>query len=188
MNEKTDISDASLVLAYQKGDKKALTLLVKRWHLLYCRLAFFYVKDADIAKDIAQECWIIIHKKRDSLKDPEKWKSWTISIVNRRSLDWLRKSNRERNKLHDFFKENSTSVSNDKEESDEQIKIREQLLMGISKLSLNQQEVIQLFYREGYSLKEISKIMSTTVSVTKSRLFHAREKLKTILKKKKYEE
>ena len=186
MKRKPNISDASLVIEYQKGNKKTFAVLVKRWHLLFCKLAFFYVKDADVAKDIAQESWVTIHKKLDTIKEPEKCKSWAISVVNRKALDWLRKSNRERTKLQDFFNEFPRQKVDDKED-DEKLRIREQLLMGISKLSINQQEVIQLFYREGYSLKEISKIMATTVSVTKSRLFHAREKLKTILKDRNYE-
>jgi len=47
---------------------------------------------------------------------------------------------------------------------------------------MQQQMVIKLFYTEEYSLKEISKTLNISVGTTKSRLFHAREKLKQILK------
>lgn len=183
MKKSTNISDASLVVEYQNGNKRVFPLLVKRWHKPFCKFAFFYVKDADVAKDIAQESWVMIMNKISGLKEPEKFKSWAISIVNRKSLDWLRKTNREKAKLYIYFDENKKKGLNESLD-DEEVKVREQLLMGISKLSFNQQEVIQLFYREGFSLKEISQIMSSSVSVTKSRLFHAREKLKTILKHK----
>lgn len=186
MKKEINISDSTLVVELQKGNKKVLPKLVKRWHLSFCKLAFFYVKDADVAKDIAQESWIVIINKISNLKEPEKCKSWAISIVNRKAIDWLRKVNRERAKLQSVYNE-SPKIEYQKGEDDEALKIRNQLLMGISKLSINQQEVIQLFYKQGYSLKEISSIMSTTVSVTKSRLFHAREKLKTILKNRTHE-
>ncbi len=180
MGNKFNISDASLVVAYQKGDKSILPLLVKRWHLSFCKLAFFYVKDGDVAKDIAQESWIVIIKKIQDLKDPNKCKSWAISIVNRKAIDWLRSSNRERIKLQAIFEEKpKTSFESVEEDS---LKIKKQLILAINQLSVNQQQVIKLFYGQGYSLKEIGEIMNTTMGNTKSRLFHAREKLKTILK------
>lgn len=185
MNKERIISDASLVIAYQNGDKKVIPILVKRWHVTFCKLAFFYVKNADVAKDIAQESWIVILDKMDDIKDPEKCKSWAISIVNRKAIDWLRNYNRERIKLQSVFAERpkieiETEVCNE-------LKIKKQLILAIEKLSVKQQQVIKLFYGQGYSLKEIGEIMNTTAGNSKSRLFHAREKLKTILKDKNYE-
>tara|TARA_R110002073_G_scaffold8207_1_gene45569 strand:- start:19731 stop:20288 length:558 start_codon:yes stop_codon:yes gene_type:complete len=182
MKKEINISDSALVIELQKGNKKVLPLLVKRWHLSFCKLAFFYVKDADVAKDIAQESWIVIIDKMNDLKEPGKCKSWAISIVNRKAIDWLRKTNRERAKLQSVFAERQ-KVQFEVEESNE-LKVKKQLILAISKLSVNQQQVIKLFYGQGYSLKEVSEIMNTTVGNTKSRLFHAREKLKTILKHK----
>jgi RNA polymerase sigma-70 factor (ECF subfamily) len=47
--------------------------------------------------------------------------------------------------------------------------------------------VIRLFYKENYTLKEISDLLQLSIGTTKSRLFHAREKLKTKLKYSDYE-
>jgi RNA polymerase sigma factor (sigma-70 family) len=55
---------------------------------------------------------------------------------------------------------------------------------AILSLPANQQVVLRLFYTEGYSLNEISDILEIAVGTVKSRLFHGREKLKTILKNK----
>jgi RNA polymerase sigma-70 factor (ECF subfamily) len=53
MKNTNNLSDVVLIEKYQKGDTKVLNLLVKEWHLKFCNLAFFIVKDADVAKDIA---------------------------------------------------------------------------------------------------------------------------------------
>lgn len=53
MNKPEKIFDALLVLRCQKGDKKSIPLLVKRWYKKLCRQAFYFTKDIDIAKDIA---------------------------------------------------------------------------------------------------------------------------------------
>ena len=97
--------DAKLVIAYQSGNKKAMALLVNRWHVQFCKFAYWYVKDVDVAKDIAQDSWAIIYKKLDTLEQPEKFKSWAISIVNIKAIDWIRATGRELNKLHVFYDE-----------------------------------------------------------------------------------
>lgn len=185
MKKKKTLSDATLVENYQKGDKKILSLLVKRWHLQFCNFAFWIVKDADLAKDIAQESWKVIINKLDSLKEPEKFKSWAISIVNRKAIDFLRAKQREQNKLQSLYSEVKTE--NTVLEVDDNSALKQKLLKAIEKLSTEQQMVVNLFYVQSYSLKEISEILKISIGTTKSRLFHAREKLKTFLKHYNYE-
>ncbi|WP_435263173.1 RNA polymerase sigma factor [Tenacibaculum sp. nBUS_03] len=187
MKDFNNSSDKELVLAYKLGKKVAFSYLVKRWHLQFCKLAFWYVKDADIAKDIAQESWKVILRKIEDLEDPDKFKSWSISIVNRKALDSLRSTKKRKLKLESYYEHKSRvkpflEVTENKESMYKQ-KLRE----GIQKLPENQKIVIQLFYTQNYSLNEISELVNISVGTAKSRLFHAREKLKTILKHVDYE-
>ena len=62
------------------------------------------------------------------------------------------------------------------------------MFKSINSLSSKQQVIIKLFYNQNYKLKEISEILEISIGTAKSRLFHAREKLKTILKHRDYEE
>lgn len=180
--KKTDnLIDANLVIAYQNGDKEVSKQLVKRWHVQFCRFAFWICKDADLAKDIAQESWVVIFKKLPELNDPKKFKSWSISIVNRKTIDWIRASKREHNKLTTFYNDHSeeTEAVERNEESKLIVVLREEL----QKLPENQKMVIQLFYMDNYSLKQIGELLTISVGTAKSRLFHAREKLKLVVKK-----
>lgn len=182
MKNRLKISDKELVLAYQSGDKIALNYLVKRWHLYFCKLSFYKVKDADIAKDIVQESWKIIFNKLYDLQEPEKFKSWAISIVNRKAIDWLRAHQRNESKLHRYSKEITEEPEESKEVVSQEELLKRKLLEAIQKLSDEQQVVIRLFYTQSYTLKEISSLLKISVGTAKSRLFHAREKLKTIIK------
>ncbi len=171
--------DKQLVLEYQSGNKKALVFLVKRWHKLFCEKAFYVLKDADAAKDITQDCWHIIMDKICNLKQPESFGSWGMRIVYTKSLDAVKAKNRRQDELtHYKYEQDLLDV---KEDDKEQLKNK--LLQTVKKLPENQQTVIRLFYVEDYSLKEISNILNISVGTTKSRLFHAREKLKLILKR-----
>ncbi len=177
--------DTNLIIEYQSGNKKVIALLVKRWHIEFCRFAFWYTKDADVAKDIAQESWTVILNKLDTLHEPKKFKSWAISIVNRKSIDFIKAKNREKIRLKQYSNENSNTVFDEKIDDQEEKKIL--VLKTLKTLSLHQQTVLKLFYIEDYSINEISEILKTSKGTIKSRLFHAREKLKITLKLRNYE-
>ncbi len=168
--------DAAFINAYKQGDKNALTKLVKRWHLEFCKKAFWLVKDADLSKDIAQDCWQIIIHQLHNLENPSRFKSWAFRIVYSKSMDALRQKSRKRFKENELKQEQT--VFHEEEDNSE---IRARLLDAIGKLPVQQQIVLRLFYTQDYSLKEIAKMMNVSEGTVKSRLFHAREKLKTEL-------
>tara|TARA_R110002050_G_scaffold24083_2_gene64239 strand:+ start:28754 stop:29311 length:558 start_codon:yes stop_codon:yes gene_type:complete len=184
MNKKEQLIDEKLILEYQSGNGKALALLVKRWHKLFCNKAFWIVKDADLAKDIAQDSWKVIIGKIDELKNLNSFGSWALRIVYNKSLDVLN-ANKKKSKAIEAYKYQQDEIINDDENDTENLK--RTLLKLIKELPQHQQVVIRLFYLEDYSLKEISNILKISVGTAKSRLFHAREKLKTTLKNIHYE-
>ena len=182
---KENKSDGDLVLEFQSGNKKALNQLVKRWHKTFCEKAYWLVKDADVAKDIAQDSWGVIIKKIDTLKKIESFGSWASRIVYNNSMDWINKNKRKQKHIEQVkYEQETVDVEKD---LDANIEIKLKLLQVFKRLSPHQQMVLKLFYTEGYSLKEISTFLNISVGTTKSRLFHGREKLKQLLIKYNYE-
>ena len=180
-----NISDGDLVLEFQSGNKKALNQLVKQWHKTFCEKAYWLVKDADVAKDIAQDSWSVIIKKIDTLKKAENFGSWALRIVYNNSMDWINKNKRAQKHIEQIkYEQETVDVEHDWDANTE-IKLR--LLQVFKRLPQHQQVVIKLFYTEGYSLKEISNTLKISMGTTKSRLFHGREKLKQLLKQYNYE-
>ncbi len=180
---KTDQNiDEKLVEAYRAGDKKALAVLVKRWHKLFCNKAFWMVKDRDAAKDIAQDSWTVIIKRIDSLKDSKQFKYWAYRIVCNKSTDWLRLQSK---KHKQTIRYDIEIESNDIEYSENE-HIKQALLKALNELPTHQKTIVRLFYIESYSLKQISDLLDIALGTAKSRLFHAREKLKKELKNKKH--
>lgn len=174
-------SDSFLVLDFQSGNKQALVLLVERWHKILCKKAFWVLKDVDLSKDVAQECWQVVILNINNLKNPNSFGGWISRIVYRKSLDVLM-----RNKKTEKIKEDYKYRQDGKVEEKDFMKSSEKhLLKAINALPFNQQVVIRLFYLESYSLKEISKLLDLSTGTVKSRLFNARESLKQTLKKQK---
>ncbi|NNK61050.1 MAG: sigma-70 family RNA polymerase sigma factor [Flavobacteriaceae bacterium] len=177
--------DAELVKAYQSGNDLALAELVRRWHLTFCKKAHWILKDSELAKDIAQETWQTIMVKISDLHDPQRFGSWALRIVYSKSLDVIRKSARDSENYKSYAKDHRSLMASEPNKNSEILKLN--LLEAIGSLPIQQQQVIKLFYTENYSIKEIGNLLDISVGTTKSRLFHAREKLKQHLKSGTYE-
>ncbi|WP_299885778.1 RNA polymerase sigma factor [uncultured Lacinutrix sp.] len=171
-------NDADLIESYKLGNKKALTILIKRWHLVFCEKAYFIVKDSDLAKDIAQDSWKTIITKINDLNNENSFASWALRIVYYKALDSIKSRNKEIERLN-VYARNQSSFN---ETYTDKTEIKKKLLNAINLLSQQQKDTIKLFYIESYSLKEIARIMETSLGTVKSRLFHAREELKKQLK------
>nr|WP_299383667.1 RNA polymerase sigma factor [Allomuricauda sp.] len=170
--------DGLMVLEYQSGNTKSLSILVNRHHLRLCRHSYRFTKDLEVSKDIVQDSWRVIIKKLNTLKDPNSFSCWSTRIVTRKSLDYLNKQQRNRGHLKEYAQESITSMEMDDQGNPKLANLQS----GIKALPENQQMVLRLFYMEEYSLKEIAQILNISVGTAKSRLYHAREKLKKILK------
>jgi len=181
-NNSEHIFDGLLVLKCQAGDEEALSLLVKRWHQQLLRQANRHLFDTEISKDVVQESWQAIVKGIGKLKEPSKFGVWALSITSRKAIDWIRKKQLSRSR-------SATDISIQLEYESEAESGQEEKLSSMSdalkKLPPEQRIVLSMFYLESMSLVEISFILSIPVGTVKSRLYHAREKLKKILFKKK---
>ncbi|WP_445382421.1 RNA polymerase sigma factor [Robiginitalea sp. IMCC43444] len=178
MKKISKVVDGLLVLQYRAGDKRALDLLIRRYHKKLCRHAYRYTKDKDTARDVVQESWKRAINGISKLREPNTFGSWIMTIVTRKALDYLAKKGKERQRLKEFhFLEKQPADTENNYGPEIIISLRR----AIESLKTDHQVVLKLFYTESYSLNEISEITGVSVGTVKSRLFHAREKLKTIL-------
>lgn len=181
MSNTNKILDSFLVISYQSGDKKAIELLVRRWNKKLCVQAYRYTKDWDLAKDVTQDTWHTIITKLFLLRDANSFGSWAMTIASRKALDLIKKDGKNR-KIDEHY----TLVNDEVETSPMSAKEERigRILKMIPELPFDQQMVLKLFYLEEYSLKQISEITGVSMNTVKTRLFRAREKLKSIIKNK----
>lgn len=178
MKNSRKIFDGLLVLEFQSGNKKALSFLVKRYQNDFISYAYWYTGNFEMAQDVIQDSWGSIVKALHSLKKPDSFKSWALRIITRKAQDHLKAMNRKRN-----FEKGLQPQPH--LEDDEVIQKETQLTelnKAIKNLSNDHRLVIRLFYKERHSLKEISEILEISQGTVKSRLYHAREKLKSLIK------
>ncbi len=184
MEKPSKVFDAILVISAKSGDKKAMGLLAKRWHKRLCLQAYRYTKDWNLAQDMAQDTWGTVMQKLHALKDANRFGSWVLSIVTHKALDWLKKEKKQLQHLKNRYQDYKTIPEESEDPKEQQIK---QVLELLKKLPPDHKVVLTLFYLEKYSIKQISEITGVSVNTVKTRLFRAREKLKSEIKNKHHE-
>ncbi len=183
MSTKQNPSDRILVEKYNSGDRSVLPILVRRWHKIFCEKAFWITRNKETAKDVAQDSWLTIIDKLNTLKNADSFKSWALRIVYTKAIDFVNKKKKESNRMKSI----NANIDDEDSKDGDRIHIKKALLKAIHQLPKEKQDVIRLFYVEEYSLGEISSFLGIPQGTVKSRLFKAREKLKSLLKKINYE-
>ena len=166
-----------LVISSQRGDEKAINLLVKKWHPKLVRQAYRLTGNKEMAHDVVQESWQGIIKGLTKLRDPVTFPAWAYQIVSRRSADWIRKIQRERK--NSDVNQSIIDLTDEEEDPEDKLKV---LRRALRELPNEQRVILDLFYLEQQSVKNISGILMLPTGTVKSRLFYAREHLKKIYK------
>ncbi|MEO1021408.1 MAG: sigma-70 family RNA polymerase sigma factor [Bacteroidota bacterium] len=173
------IINEQLVKQYLDGDSEALKQLVRRFHPRLKRKIYYYTNVEEPVEDIAQDCWYVIINHLDRIVFQIGFDAWALNIARNKAIDWVRQQQLSRMRESQIEIQQRT----EQEEQEEDVKAdRIQLLRSsIPLLSSTDRIIIGLFYQDNLSLKEISTVLRISVGTAKSRLFHAREHLKSVI-------
>ncbi len=172
-----EIQDELLVLQCQEGNDNALETLIRRWQPRLSRLAWRLTAHREAAADIVQDAWLAIVRGLNRLDDPARFRAWAYRIVSNKCADWTRRRVLRRSdekQLRDAAVKASDDSSNETDSADEVARMRDTLV----KLPGEQRAILSLHYLDGMSVAEIARVLSVPVGTVKSRLFHARNRLK----------
>lgn len=132
--------------------------------------------DLDLAADIAQEVWIQIFRALPQYRGDSQFGTWAHRIAVNRTLNALRKTRRLA-KIETDVEEDTAMV----EPEPERALVMETIQNAATKLSPGARAVFMLHDVEGYTHEEIAERLGITSGGSKSQLFKARAKLRTLL-------
>ncbi len=172
------IYDELLVLRCREGDSKAFEELVARWQPRLWRYARQLTGDHDAAWDAVQNAWMAIIGAIEKLEDQARFRQWAYRIVSHKCTDWRRRQKRERNLSQKHAEQKSRSL-NQPDVQDETDRVHR----ALAQLPGDVRALLTLRYLEDFSIAEIAEILSIPRGTVKSRLWHARNRLKEILER-----
>lgn len=185
MQRKSDhIFDELLILRCQDRDQQACNLLWKRWQPKVLKWSFDFIRDQELAHEIAQESWLSIFRNISKLKNPSLFRFWAYRIVQRRSADWIRKEQKKRAGLEVLQQEAEPEAEETASAEPDPVDV---MLKAIKELPESHQRILRMFYLEKTPVKLMAKTLGIPEGTIKSRLYHAREQLKKQLKNRNHE-
>jgi RNA polymerase sigma factor (sigma-70 family) len=170
------ILDEYLVAATRTGDGKAFGMLAERWHGKLVAHGWRLTGDLEAARDLAQESWVEIARGISGLKDERAFPAWAYRIATRRCARAVGRMVRERGHGEALAQESPELEQATGEGIDS-----ERLRKAIAALPNDQRSAIALFYLEEMSVAEVAVALNVPAGTVKTRLMHARRKLRVAL-------
>lgn len=173
MRNAQHIFDELLVTMVWSGDRSAKEELARRWHPRLLRAARRMLAEDEPAHGVTQECWVAIIGGIHRLSDPARFAPWAFTILRRKCADAIRHKQDRRARESEGEMPDIASHADTVEEI--------AILQAFAMLPPDQRLAAHLFFVEGLTLAEIAAVQDIPEGTAKSRLFHARRKLKAAL-------
>ena len=138
------------------------------------RVAWRLTGNSGDADDLVQESYIQAWQKIDSLRDPDRMRSWMFAILRNQFL----KSVRKKKPVASSEMESVVDHRSEESELEENVDVVQQ---AIKQLDEDQRMPILLVSMEGLSVDEASEILQIPRGTVLSRMHRGRQKLKELL-------
>jgi RNA polymerase sigma-70 factor, ECF subfamily len=169
---------AALLTAYQDGDKAAAREFVEALYPMLYRYYIAQLRDAGLAEDLTQECWIRIHQARASYRRGEPVLPWVFAIARFTNIDAYRK--RRRSLANEVaLPEGGWEPSADPRPAMESRLSAARILEQLGGLPEAQREVFVMLKVSGMSLDEIARATGTSAAAVKQKVYRACQALRS---------
>ncbi|MFO7716381.1 RNA polymerase sigma factor [Desulfosarcina sp.] len=180
--------DEELILRLQRGDEWAFQLLVRRFRKKIFSIAFGITLDAEESQDIMQEVFLQVYRSIGNFRGDASLPTWLHRITVNQCLNWKRRWARRFKWLHlsadssdDRSAAEPASVLPTPEMQMVNVQTGVQVDRALKLLPEQARTVFVLKELEGLSYEEIAAATGVKLGTVRSRLFHARRRLKEIL-------
>lgn len=173
------IYEEMLVLKCQDGEEAAFNELFSTWQPRLLRHALRLTSRPEAARDVMQDSWMAIVRGIGKLRDPATFRSWAYRIVGNKCADWVRRTSRRR-ALHGELAQEAKDHADEKGEPISEV---DQLQAALRGMSPQDRALLSLFYQESLGIAEIARSLGIPPGTVKSRLHHARNRLKQAMER-----
>ena len=177
-------TDEELAALVQKGDENALAELIDRYESKLMRYGqrFIGAQNENALHEAVQDIFISVYQNIEGFDVKQRFSPWIYRVAHNAFVDVLRLKTKQPLYVFDFDKLLSHPIQEEtilKEKENAEIRVLLEKSMGM--LSVQQREIIALYYFEDFSYKEIADVLHIPVSTVGVRLARARTSLKKLL-------
>jgi RNA polymerase sigma-70 factor (ECF subfamily) len=170
--------DHRLVERTLSGDRRAFGELVEHYQVAVYTVAFNVLRNEKDAEDAAQMAFMKAYEQLGTFKQQFKFFSWLYRIAVNESINAKKKK---RPVTGTDLLEPVSHEQTDKQTQDNELE--ERIDDALMELTPEDRAIILLRHYQDFSYPDIAYIMDTTEKKVKSRLFTARQRLRSIFEK-----
>lgn len=177
----TEIDDHTLLKLISSGDRDAFSELYRMYQpklLNYCTRVL--KGDVALAADIVDDALFDVWRSASKFEGKAKPSTWIHSIAHNKLVSYLRKNSDSRldKGLLQISMEDTVSTPDQHLETDD---LNAMLVRHMGSLSPEHREILELAYFKEMPVKMIASMLKISENTVKTRMFHARKRMKHIL-------
>lgn len=170
--------DGRLIERLALGDLDAFEAFYKEYRAKLRGFILNIVSNEEAVDEVFDDVMMVVWNKIGDFEGRSKLSTWVFSIAYRRAL-------KERNKRIEVEYTDDVAepeiVEGEAERELEAGRMKERIKAALQKLPSDQGTVVRLAYFEGLNYRNIGAVMDCPEDTVKTRMFHARRKLKAAL-------
>ena len=169
----TDDQERALLARVRHGDRLAFSELYRSYQpRLYAYLRRVLQDSIDV-EAVLDDVMLVVWKNASRYRGEARLSTWVFGIAYRKALTAMRSERRYQTTLdRNADIADLASPVNDK---------KEWIAAALARLSVDHRQVVELTYTCGFSYREIAEIAGCPVNTVKTRMFHARRRLRMLL-------
>jgi RNA polymerase sigma-70 factor (ECF subfamily) len=173
-------SDESLLARIKRGDPDAMGEIYDEHHGALCSFATRLLADDHAAEDLVQDVFVALPGLIEKLRPDASLRSFLLGIAANRAKHQLRSRSRGRRFAERLGLEPVPRVE-DPERLRERRGLAEALARALDELPVDQRVTFVLKEIEGYSCRDAAEILGIPEATVRTRVFHARQRLRSAL-------
>ena len=170
--------ERELLARVTRGDVDAFERLYRIYEPRLGRFLATMLQRPQLVEEVLNDTMLVVWKSADSFRGASKFSTWLFAIAYRKAikarLSWP-------DPLEDDQLQLRESDDPGADQQMQQRKLRDALIEAMSHLSPEHRAVVDLTYFHGLGYREIAEIVSCPVDTVKTRMFHARKRLRQSL-------
>jgi RNA polymerase sigma-70 factor, ECF subfamily len=175
-----DDTPHAIVVRIARGDASAISLVYRQHHVAVRAFAQRLVGDIEAAEDLVQDVFVVLPSAIARFRGDCALRTFLVSIAVNHAKNHVRAAARRRAALARLALEPEGS-SSDPEHELARVELADRLMVALDRLPLEQRVVVVLSEIEERTSTEIATIVSAPEGTVRTRLFHAKRKLRELL-------
>jgi RNA polymerase sigma-70 factor (ECF subfamily) len=171
-----DEADRALLDRVVARDGAAFRELYIYYHRRLARFLMRLTPRYELVEEVINDTLWVVWNKAGEFRGDSRVSTWIMGIAYRRALKSLQAGN--------ITAADTVSVDDQHLQAPDDLGVAEMsewILSGMQHLPVEQRLVMEFAYGYGHSCEEIALIMNCPINTVKTRLFHAREKMRHLL-------